>query len=141
MKKYLFSMVLGLMATLHHLHADVILIRTTANGGPRGYRTVTMSDAKLSDYNRTWMVHCQDPGISPCPNLPDFLEFDPWTFRVVKQLTDEVFGQCLNVTNTGTLQRVFQDPATGKKYLFTVVWEMADPLNSRLVVDKTEIRE
>jgi hypothetical protein len=140
MKKILLTTAMGALATWHHASADIILIRTTANGGPKGYKHVTFSDAKASENHRTYMVHCQDPGICPCPQLPDFMVHDGWTTGVVTQVLDELYDRCLQGQTQGSLQWMYQHPASGKRFVFTAVWNLDDPSNSRLQIDKTELQ-
>lgn len=139
-KRSLSALFICMLARMPFASADVILTRTTSCGGPNGYRTVVVHDGLFGNMG-TYMVHCQDPGKNPCPFLPDLDFGHAWLERIVTGLLQEVYPLAANAQPVGKIQRVYADPESGKLYVFTVTWNLTDPLNSSLSIDKTEIGE
>lgn len=139
-KRSLIALFIGVLAGMPLAYADVILKRTTSNGGPNGYASVVVHDGLIGNMG-TYIIHCQDPGNKPCPFLPDLDFGHAWLERIVTGLLQEVYPLAANGQPVGKMQRVFADPESGKLYVFTVTWNLSDPLNSSLSVDKTEIEK
>jgi hypothetical protein len=116
-------------------------MRTTANGGPKGYRQITETNSSIGAGQQVRLIHCQDPGDKKCPDLPEGVVLDIWTTGVLNQVLEATYISISHGNLEGVSQTVFVDPVSGTRFLFTVVWDFRNENSSAISVDKSPIVE